>query len=212
MEQQTKMSAAVKWIAQGISFVFHPLFLGVAVAAYLLFAAPQLFAAMTEQQTMRLFIMITNNNLVFPLLVVLLLKGLGFSRSIILRTQKERIVPYMATTIFFFWTYYVLRNQTEMPRLLVEYCRGLFLTSAVALLFNNYFKISMHGMGVGSLWGLFILGWVQHHLPYDAIGMVAVLLGGIILAARKLVSDHTWFELIAGVVVGLSSQCIAIWV
>ena len=73
MEQQKKMSAAVKWIAQGISFVFHPLFLGVAVAAYLLFAAPQLFAAMTEQQTMRLFIMITNNNLVFPLLVVLML-------------------------------------------------------------------------------------------------------------------------------------------
>ncbi|MBM3444888.1 MAG: hypothetical protein FJX83_07880 [Bacteroidetes bacterium] len=212
MEQRSsELSTGQRWFAQAISIVFHPLFLGVFIAAFLIFGGPYLFQSFTAQQRMRLFMMFTNNNLIFPLLVVGLLKGLGFSSSIILHTQKERIVPYMATTIFFFWTYYVLRNQTDTPRLMVEFCRGLFFTSAAALLFNNYFKISMHGMGVGTLWGVWILGMVQGYLPLDASGAIAIGLGSVILVARRMISDHNWFELIAGVVVGAIAQCIGIW-
>ena len=52
----------------------------------------------------------------FPLVTVLLAKGLGFLDSIYLKTQKDRIIPYIACGIYYFWMCYVLRNQPNFPK------------------------------------------------------------------------------------------------
>ena len=49
----------------------------------------------------------------FPLVTVLLAKGLGFIDSVYLKTQRDRIIPYIACEIYYFWIAYVLRHQAE---------------------------------------------------------------------------------------------------
>jgi hypothetical protein len=202
----------VRHIAQIVSVLFHPLFVGVMMAAYLIYGHPDYFTGFYAQEKMMKILAVINNNVFFPLLVVALLKALGFSKSVLLKTQKERIVPYIASITFFFWTYHVFKNQPETPRVLVNMCRGMFFTSAVALLLNNYFKISMHAMGVGGALGLMLLilfdGTLQTGLPL----MVTVLMTGAVITARKVVSDHNWFDLLAGLILGMLSQLIALWV
>jgi hypothetical protein len=155
---------------------------------------------------------IINNNLFFPLIVVALLRALGFNKSLLLQTQKERIVPYLASITFFFWSYYVFKNQPEVPRVLVYMCRGMFISAAVALVLNNNYKISMHGIGVGGLMGLMTVilfeGQLDSGLPY----MIAVLISGAVMSARKIVSDHHWFDIITGFLLGFCTQLIALWV
>ena len=201
----------VIYLAKALSVLFHPLFMGVMMAAFLIYIHPTYFLGFSEKSKLLKLMTVINNNVFFPLLVVVLLKGLGFSKSIHLETQKERIIPYVASITFFFWTYYVFRSQPETPRILVNMCRALFFSSSAALIFNNYFKISMHGIACGGMLGLVFLTINDGSLSSGLPMMVALLITGLVLTSRKIVSDHNWFELIVGLLLGVLCQVTAIW-
>lgn len=204
-----------KWvirISTFVSVIFHPLFVGVYMAAYLLFIHPNYFVGFSERAKWLKLLIVINNNLFFPMVVVALLRGLGFNKSFLLKTQKERIVPYIASITFFFWSYYVFKHQSETPRVLVGMCRGMFLSAATALLLNNYFKISMHGIGIGGLMGLMVVSIVDGSQYIGTPVLIALLISGLTITARKVVSDHTWFDLIAGCIIGFIFQMIALWI
>jgi hypothetical protein len=42
--------------------------------------------------------------------------------------------------------------------------------------------------------------------------MVSALIAGLVLSSRKVVSDHHWFDLITGFLVGFICQMVALWV
>jgi hypothetical protein len=207
-------SAYPQWavrLAQFISVVFHPLFVGVMMAAYLIYVHPTYFTGFHEKARLMKLLTVINNNVFFPLVVVALLKGLGFSDSILLKTQKERIVPYIASITFFFWTYYVFRNQPETPRVLVYMCRGMFFASSAALVLNNYYKISIHAIGVGGLVGLMVVTVYDGTLFSGTPLVFATLVAGAVVSARRVASDHQWFDIITGFLLGFVCQLIALW-
>lgn len=152
---------------------------------------------------------VANNNFVFPTLVVLLLKGLGFNTSIYLRTQNERIVPYMACIIFFFWTWYVFYNNVDIPQVLKDAMQGIFYAAIAGSIANIYFKISMHAMGVGGLLGMMIVILFDGHL-YGLLPLtLSMLIAGLVISARMLVSDHKNGDLLVGVVAGFLAQMVS---
>ncbi len=212
VSEDLKYPLWMRSLAKFISFVFHPLFVGVMMAAYLIFVHPLYFVGFSEKEKMLKLLAVINNNVFFPLLVVALLRALGFNKSVLLKTQKERIVPYLASITFFFWTYYVFKNQPETPRVIVYMCRGMFFASSVALVLNNYYKISMHGIGVGGMVGLMALTLVDGSLYSGIPFMVAILVTGLVVTARKIVSDHQWFDIITGFLLGFLCQFVALWV
>jgi hypothetical protein len=211
VSEDVKYPLWMRSLAKLISFVFHPLFVGVMMAAYLIFVHPLYFVGFSEKEKMLKLLAVINNNVFFPLLVVALLRALGFNKSVLLKTQKERIVPYLASITFFFWTYYVFKNQPETPRVIVYMCRGMFFASSVALVLNNYYKISMHGIGVGGIIGLMALTLVDGTLYSGIPFMVAILVAGLVVTARKIVSDHQWFDIITGFLLGFLCQFMALW-
>jgi hypothetical protein len=211
VSEDLKYPLWMRSLAKFISFVFHPLFVGVMMAAYLIFVHPLYFVGFSEKEKMLKLLAVINNNVFFPLLVVALLRALGFNKSVLLKTQKERIVPYLASITFFFWTYYVFKNQPETPRVIVYMCRGMFFASSVALVLNNYYKISMHGIGVGGMVGLMALTLVDGTLYSGIPFMVAILVAGLVVTARKIVSDHQWFDIITGFLLGFLCQFVALW-
>ena len=198
-------------LARVLSIVFHPLFIGVLMAFYLIYLHPTYFLGFSGKSKLLKLMTVINNNVFFPMLVVALLKGLGFSKSIHLSTQKERIIPYIASITFFFWTYYVFRSQPETPRIIVNMCRAMFFASSAALIINNYFKVSMHGIACGGMLGLSYLmiadGTVSSGIPM----MASLCITALVLTARKIASNHSWFELITGLLVGLICQMTALW-
>ena len=211
VSEDLKYPLWMRSLAKFISFVFHPLFAGVMMAAYLIFVHPLYFVGFSEKEKMLKLLAVINNNVFFPLLVVALLRALGFNKSLLLKTQKERIVPYLASITFFFWTYYVFKNQPETPRVIVYMCRGMFFASSVALVLNNYYKISMHGIGEGGMVGLMALTLVDGSLYSGIPFMVAILVAGLVVTARKIVSDHQWFDIITGFLLGFLCQFVALW-
>lgn len=215
IEQQTAPVFFPPWVTRGAGFIsvlFHPLFIGAMMAAYLLFIHPSYFIGFSERARLMKLLIVINNNVFFPLVVVGLLRGLGFNKSFLLKTQKERIVPYIASITFFFWSYYVFKNQTGTPEVMVGMCRGMFLSAAASLLLNNYFKISMHAVGIGGLLGLVMVSILDGSQYAGIPVLVALFLSGITITSRKIVSDHSWFDLISGLLVGFLFQLISLWI
>lgn len=210
MEQQAlQYPSGWTWMAKIVSYLFHPLLVGVYMAWYLFFINPVYFSYMDPRDKMLSFASIANNNFVFPVIVVLLLKGLGFIDSIYLHTQKERIVPYMACIIFFFWTWYVFYSRNEVPQTIKDVLQGIFYASILGMVCNIYFKISMHAIGMGGLLGMMLMV-LRDGMMWSALPMViAVLATGLVLTARLIASDHEPGDIVVGLLVGLLCQVLA---
>jgi hypothetical protein len=203
-----RQPAVVRFFAHLFSYVFHPLFIPFYVCWFIAFVHPSYFAGFNEQGKKRVLVMITLNAIGFPAITVLLLKGLGFIESIFLRTQRDRIIPYIASMTFFFWAQYALREQPEIPRILVAFMFGVFISSAAALIANIYFKISMHAIGTGGLIGVFYVIMQQNTMLMTWPLSAALLIAGLVCTSRMIVSDHTSKEIYSGLLVGFICQLI----
>lgn len=182
------------------------------MAVYIILINP--FYFQYANPTSKLFNVLTiiTNNFIFPILVVLLMKGLGFIESITLKTQKERIVPYMACIIFFFWSWYVFYSNQDIPSILKNMLQGIFFASILSMIANIFFKISMHAVGVGGLLGLMIVVMNDGKMTGLAPLVVATLLSGIVISARMVASDHQKGDLLSGFFAGIVCQLFAAYI
>lgn len=209
--QQYSFGSGIKAAAQVVSYLFHPIFMPLFVVAFLLFVHPLYFAGFDLAAKKQTFIIIFINIVFFPLLSVLLLKKLGFVESIFLKTQKDRIIPYIACGIFFFWGYLVFKNQVHYPMALRQFILGMFFASSMALICNIYFKISMHAIGAGGAIGLFLYVLKSQSMLMSVPLAAAIFVAGLVCTARFIVSNHTQKEIYFGVAVGIVAQLAAGW-
>jgi len=191
------------------SYLFHPVFIPVYASLFLIYIHPSAFAGFSEQEKKQTVLIILLNLAFFPLISVLLLRAVGFIDSVYLRSQKDRIIPYIASGIFYFWTYTVFRQQPQYPLLLTSFVLGIFLASSAALIVNIYLKISMHAIAMGGWLGFFlIISNTQTMLMTWPIAVV-LLLTGLVSSARLLTNSHKPNEVYAGILVGIVTQVVA---
>ncbi|MEP7106330.1 MAG: hypothetical protein ABI760_00080 [Ferruginibacter sp.] len=201
-----RQGQVIRFFAHLFSYVFHPLFIPLYVTWFLAFIHPGYFSGFSVLGKKRLLVLVAINAVAFPAITIILLKGLGFIHSIFLKTQKDRIIPYIASMTFFFWTQYVLREQNYVPRILVAFMFGVFISCSAALIANIYYKISMHAIGMGGLVGLFLVIMQQDTMLMTWPLSLAFLLAGLVCTSRMIVSDHRPKEIYAGLMVGMVCQ------
>jgi len=196
-----------------LSYVLHPLFIPTYFFLFLMQVLPFEFVGITEWQLkMRLF-SVAWLTAFFPAFAVFLLWRLKLSDSIFLRTQKERIIPYVITMFFYWWMYYLSRNFTDQPIALKFFYLGIFVASAIGMTVNNFMKVSLHAMGIAGLTTSVILVSVFYPVNNAVWVLLAILLTALVISARLVVSDHTKKELIVGLLIGVVTQVAAyLWV
>jgi len=211
MENNTP--AFLKYFGQFVSYILHPLFIPTYFMLYLIQVLPYEFVGITEWQlTLRLFSVFWMTAF-FPAFAVFLMWRLKLSESIFLRTQKERIIPYVITMFFYWWMYYLSRNFTDQPIALKFFYFGIFIATAIGLIVNNFIKVSLHAMGVGGLVTAVIIVGLHYSINNAIWALLAIVITAIVTSARMLVSDHTKQELIIGLSIGLLTQVMAyFWV
>ncbi|MEO6549227.1 MAG: hypothetical protein ABIN94_14590 [Ferruginibacter sp.] len=198
----------LRLFAQLFSYLFHPLFIPLYVTWFLAFVSPNYFTGFSEYGKKAVLLQVVLNAVGYPAISILLLKRLGFIESVFLRTQRDRIIPYITSMIFYFWTQYVLRELNYVPRILVAFMFGVFISTSAALIANIYYKISMHAIGMGGLLGLFLVIMQQNTMLMTWPLCIAFLLAGLVCTSRLIVSDHQPKEIYAGLLVGLMCQLV----
>lgn len=207
-----KVSPVLRVVATVLSYIFHPIFLPLYAVWFIAYVHPSYLSGFSGGMRLRTVLITAQNAVFYPLFCVLLLKGVGFISSVFLRTQKDRIIPYIASGVFFFWTFIVFREQTLFPRILPSFMLGVFLASSGALLANIYFKISMHAIGLGGIVGLFIVITGSNTMLMTWPLSIALLITGLVCSARLLISDHTPKDIYTGLAVGMLAQFIAAFI
>ena len=203
----------VKYIGNFISYIFHPLFIPTYFLLYLIQNIPYEFAGITPWQLQLRVFSVFWLTAFFPAFSVFLLWKLKFSDSIYLRTQKERIIPYVITMFFYWWMYYLSRHFNDQPLALKYFYFGIFIASAIGLVINNFIKVSLHGIGVGGMLMAVILAGVMYPIQNIFWVSIAIVITSLVMSARMMVSNHTNKELWIGLMVGAATQTIAyLWV
>lgn len=206
--EKSQQPSLVRFFAHVFSYIFHPLFITFYVCWFIAFIHPSYFSGFSEAGKKRVLLMVSLNAIAFPAITVLLLKALGFIDSFFLRTQKDRIIPYIASMTFFFWAQYALREQPEIPRILVAFMFGVFISSSAALIANIYFKISMHAIAMGGLVGICFVIMQQNTMLMTWPLSAALLIAGLVSTSRLIISDHTNKDIYTGLLIGFICQLI----
>lgn len=203
-------SKFLRFMANLVSYVFHPVFMPTIMTLILYRLAPEGFAGISTHDFGTILIRVSYTTLLMPLLLVLLLKGLGFLQSIHMYDAKDRIIPLIGTMVFYFWAYLVNKN-LNAPFILQVLMLGIFWGVIVLFMANIFVKVSMHTMAAGGALGLIIvlmaISPVSMMLPF----FLFLLVAGIIGTARMLLGVHFPFEIWAGYVLGIVTQLAAYW-
>lgn len=189
-------------LAKIISYILHPVFLPV-FGLLILFNMKAYFSfeiVLKARLIILAFVFVTT--ILFPLLIITLLKRQGFIDSFQMRTKEERRLPYLITAIFYFLTYQIL-HQMQLHEIYSFYFMGATFLMAIVVIINIWWKISIHMVGIGGVFGM-VCG-LAIVLSIDMIFLISVvaLLSGIVGYARLKLNTHKSSEVYSGFLVGM---------
>ncbi|RYZ22357.1 MAG: phosphatase PAP2 family protein [Chitinophagaceae bacterium] len=201
---------ALRFAAEVVSVVLHPLFVPVYVLFFTIYESP-VTMPIDPQKRFFISVSICMAYVGYPLFVVFITRKLGLIDSIRLRTSRDRIIPYVACGIFYFWMWYVLHKEGSYPVQLSWFSLAVFLASSGGLILNNYLKVSMHAIGAGTAVGYFYLLAATTPLAMGFYLVIALLLAGLVCTARLIRNEHTPAEVYAGFFLGILASGVAYW-
>jgi hypothetical protein len=206
-------SPILRAFAQVISYLMHPLFIPTIVTLLIVQALPEYFVTFKQYSIRfpydKLYFRVISISLFFPLLTVLLIRALNFVDSFYLRSQRDRIIPYIATIIYYFWAFYTFIREGVAPSFYNAFFLGIFLAVIGSFIANIFIKISMHTMGWGGVIGLLLALMWGMHLNVTIPLAITFFLAGLVATARMVLSAHSPAEIYAGFLVGILSQLVA---
>lgn len=198
----------MRYLANAVSIVFHPFFLPT-YALLLLFAInPFLFSDDTGGLQARLIMIVMINTFIFPFIAILIMKQIGFVSSTELDSREERILPYIAACLFYFWCYMSIKS-LPINFVASQLMLGATISVFATFFFNLFFKISAHSAAMGNLLALIILVYPLSVYNLNALIFVIIFLGAVVATARYFLNKHTLAQLASGYIVGFISQWIA---
>jgi len=196
--------------AKIISYIFHPIFVPVYIILFLLYVHPTVFAGFPPGKKILVLLQSLLPYIVLPLVTVLLLKALNFINTIFLTTQRDRIIPYIACNLWYFWIAYVWYNQPDYPKELIILAATVFGASVIGQLANIYFKISMHAIAMGVMISFMLFLSVTQSTSMGLYLSVALLIAGLVCSARFVAGNHSQKDVYSGLFAGLAALCVAI--
>ena len=121
--------------------------------------------------------------------------------------REERIIPYIAGTIFYAVAVWYLAY-THEPQWLVMYAAGGAMACLISTIVNLKWKISAHTAGIA---GVLALLWQIDAMDLEVVSpawmtffiIVAIGLCGVVGSARMILKRHTFPQIIAGFLNGL---------
>jgi hypothetical protein len=198
-------------LAKGVSYIFHPLFIPTYIFWFLTIFFPFEFPGITDKLlNLRIFSVFWMTAF-FPALAVFLLWRLRFIDNVFLRTQKERIIPFFITMFFYWWMFYLSRNFKDQPSVLKFFFFGIFISTAIGVVINNFIKISLHGIAMGSALMAIILISFYYQVNLSIPIAIVALLTGIVASSRFIAGNHTNAEMYIGIFVGIFCQLFGYW-
>ena len=188
-------------ISKILSFIFHPIFIPT-YSLFLIFMLVPYFSDFTtisqKKQIIELSVIFT---LLLPILSILVLKKIKVIDSLSMENKEERRWPLLFTIG---WNYMLfnLLVTIQAHYLIIRLILGAMLILFIAIIISNFWKISLHMLGIGGLVGVFC---ALNFLLGGYISLIVILLffSGLVGYSRINENAHNLNQIYCGFIIGV---------
>ena len=188
-------------LAKVISVIFHPLLIPTYLIAVLINLNVFFALMIPDEAKWKIIILVLITSAIFPLIILYGMYRLKLVKSLLIDSREERLYPYIATSIFFFVSCYMIWQINISP--VYYYCLlGASILAVLTLLINIFWKISAHTVSMGGVLGIMI--GLQTVLLIDIMLLIVItiLISGIVGFARLRAGTHTQAQIYTGYILG----------
>ncbi|WP_055435963.1 hypothetical protein [Lacinutrix algicola] len=191
------------WLLKSISFIFHPIIMPLLGVIFYFSKSPRYIPLEVIQAKIISLSILT---IILPILLYFLLKTIGRTESIYLKTTKERIIPLSLNIIICVLIILRVLPSYQIIELYFFFIGILISTIICLVLAILNFKASIHMIGISGV--LMFAIAISLHFGKNLNGSLALffLIAGAIATSRLHLKAHTNVELIFGFCIGLFPQ------
>lgn len=192
--------------AKILSTVFHPLLMiTYGVSLTLLYTYLAIYPASLKAMLLGGAFICTA---IIPGLFIILLKLSGSLSDLELTLRSERVLPYL-TMIFSVLVFVFFVRRIQVPFWLIGLLLGTAASLMISMCINFYWKISIHGLGIGGLMGA-VMGVARIHLLNASWLLIVLLLAaGLLATSRIILKKHSPMQTYAGICLGFICTFVA---
>jgi len=195
----------MNFILKSVSFIFHPIIMPLLAVIFYFSKSPRYlpFEVISAKVT-SLFIL----TILLPILSYFLLKTIGRTQSIYLKTTKERIIPLIINAVIILLILRRVLPIHQIPELYFFFIGTLISTLTCLVLAFAHFKASIHMIAISGVF-MFALA-LSVHFSININGSLALMaiITGAIATSRLHLKAHTPIELLFGFCIGFIPQII----
>lgn len=191
-----------------LSGLFHPLVITMYAFLFINILNPYQFIHLTKTGILQLGVTLATNTLVFPLVTVIIMSRLGFISSLEMKDRQERIIPYIGMSLFYFWTYLVVK-QLGVGTYFTHVMLGISLSVFAAFFFNLFYKVSIHSIAMGGFVGIALSLTVISTYNLLTPLLLVIVFAGAVGSARMYLGSHNAVQVYSGYMIGLLAQLIS---
>lgn len=187
--------------AKILSLIFHPLWMPMIIYFLVRWLDPYYIAPTQADQFVILLLVI---NIIAPALSMLIMIRYGMLSSIELRDRKERFGPYLLVIFYYILSYAMLRWKGPiLPPEVFSFFLSVILSLIVSLAINSYWKISVHLLAQGGVFGTLLALNYLHKSDINVFLMLSALAAGLTAFSRVKLDAHTHGQAYAGFCLGV---------
>lgn len=193
-----------------ISLVFHPILMTTYGVA-LLFVYTD-FRYIFDNQFLDFILRIVFFSCLIPLISVYFYKRGGFISSLSVNKKGERLLPLLTTFLSYSLLFFIFYRGN-----LYSWFLGLLFVPVILLaigsIISNFWKISMHMVGIGGLLGsVFSVSYnIKLQNPYELF-IILIILAGMLGVSRLTSGKNTPTQVYVGFLLGLIVSYLTIFI
>ncbi len=192
-----------------ISTVLHPIVMPtIGILIYFIFTPIYL----NRKQQLSLLAVVFIATYIIPLLLLILLKSIGYIKSFQVHTINERRLPifFMMTLLFVLGKFFSeISTIKELSYLFFGVVFGLGI---IYLLFLAKVKASLHLLSIGATIGFFLLFQQLQNINTLPVVITLVFLSGLLASSRLYLKAHTVKEVYIGFFIGVCCPFLAYYI
>ncbi len=194
--------------AKILSLIFHPLWMPMIIYFLVRWLDPYYIAPTQADNFVILLLVI---NIIAPAVSMLIMIKYGMLSSIELRDRKERFGPYLLVIFYYILSYAMLRWKGPiLPPEVFSFFLSVILSLVVSLAINTYWKISVHLLAQGGVFGTLLALNYLHKSDINVFLMLSALSAGLTAFSRVKLEAHTHGQAYAGFCLGVLMNYIVI--
>ena len=184
-----------------LSLIFHPLGMPMVIYVLVRWIDPYYIAPAEADYFVFLLLGI---NIIAPALSILIMIKFKMVSSIDLHDRKERWAPYLLVIFYYIMSYGLLRYLgPTLPTEVFSFILSVIVSLLLSLGINFFWKISVHMLGQGGVFGSLISLSILHRADVSIIIIACLLMSALTGFSRLRLNAHTHQQVYAGFVLGV---------